>query len=160
FDTLVERFKSGRHVTTPAMMHGITSEPKAARAYSEIFNDTINVLPCGIVISPWCPWLAASPDRKVYNPQRTPPFGLLEIKCPVSVSSVLEVPYLEKDSTHKYQLKTNHNYYLQVLMQLAITGLQWCDFFVWCKDDSAVVTVTFNKEKWEEVQSKLDTFIF
>ena len=116
-------------------------------------NDTINILPCGIVISPWCSWLAASPDRKVYNPARTDPFGLLEIKCP-SVSSVLEVPYLERDGSQNLHLKQNHNYYFQVLMQLAVTGLTWCDFFVWCESESALVTISFDKEKWLDVQNK------
>lgn len=27
-------------------------------------------------------WIAASPDRKEYDPTRQPPYGLLEIKCP------------------------------------------------------------------------------
>jgi len=31
-------------VTTPAMMHGITSEPKAARAYSEVSAGRLNIL--------------------------------------------------------------------------------------------------------------------
>lgn len=123
-------------------------------------NDTVNILPCGIVINPWCPWLAASPDRKVYNPTRTNPFGLLEIKCPASVNSALEVPYLVKDDSNKFQLKDNHIYYFQVLMQLAVTGLTWCDFFVWCESDSALVTINFDSNKWQDIQRKLDTFYF
>ena len=98
-------------------------------------GNAVNVLPCGIVISPWCPWLAASPDRKVYNPKRGSPFGLLEIKCPV-VQSVVEVDYLKKNDDQKFILKENHNYYYQILMQLAVTGLEWCDLFVWCENDS------------------------
>lgn len=86
----------------------------------------INLYPCGIVVSLHSPWLAASPDRKVYNPDRYSPFGLLEIKCP-SVSSVLDVKYLKKDDTGVLNIKRNHNYYYQILTQLAVTGLKWCD---------------------------------
>ena len=38
--------------------------------------------PCGLVIHPEMPWLGASPDGLVYDPSATPPFGLVEIKCP------------------------------------------------------------------------------
>ena len=49
----------------------------------------------GIIVNPWASWLAASPDRKVYLPNRQPPFGILEVKCP-RVSSVLETSYLQR----------------------------------------------------------------
>jgi len=52
-----------------------------------------NVYPCALVISPHAPWIAASPDRKVYNPNRSPPFQLLEIKCP-QAQSTTDVGYL------------------------------------------------------------------
>jgi len=29
------------------------------------------------------------------------------------------------------ELKTTHSYYYQIQFQLAITGLQWCDFVLW-----------------------------
>src|SRR6056300_1384636 len=122
-------------------------------------SNTVNVIPSGIVINPWCPWLAASPDRKVYNPNRDSPFGLLEIKCPV-VESVSEVDYLQKIDDQRYQLKENHNYFYQILMQLAVTGLEWCDLFVWCENDSASITIYFDANKWNSVQEKLDIFYF
>jgi hypothetical protein len=59
-------------------------------------------------------WLAASPDGKVYNTAMTPPFGLLEIKCP-QVSSVLGASYLLKDATGALRLNKNHIYYYRIL---------------------------------------------
>ena len=78
FDTLAKRLKSTRQVTTAAMREGLASEPVAARCYVETAqNKSVNIYPCGIIVNFWSPWLAASPDRRVYKPERYPPFGLL-----------------------------------------------------------------------------------
>ena len=156
---LVQRLKSTRHVMTAAMRQGLALEPVAAKAYAESLQNRVNLYPCGVVISPWSPWLAASPDRKVYFPERFPAFGLLEIKCP-QVSSILEVPYLSKDETGTMKLKRNHNYYYQVLAQLAVTGLDWCDLFVWCSNDYHLETIYLNRDLWNAVKDKVDIFYF
>lgn len=158
-DTLVKRLQSTRHVTTAAMRQGIASEPRAAKHYAEVNNNQVNLYPCGVIVSPVSPWIAASPDRKVYNPNRYPTFGLLEIKCP-QVASVLECPYLSKDEAGNLKLKRNHNYYYQVLTQLAVTGLDWCDFFVWCVNDHHQETIYLNTDLWNEIKHKIDQFYF
>jgi hypothetical protein len=56
---------------TAAMRRGHICEPVAGRAYAEKFKKRINLYPCGVVVSQWSPWIAASPDRKVYNTERT-----------------------------------------------------------------------------------------
>lgn len=160
FETLARRLKSTRQVVTAAMREGLASEPIAARCYAEkALNKSVNLYPSGIIVNFWCPWLAASPDRKVYNPQRFPAFGLLEIKCP-QVSSVLEAKYLVKTATGQLELRRTHPYYFQILMQLAVTGLEWCDFFVWCTNDFHVETVYFNEDVWQQVKDKVDSFFF
>jgi len=58
-------------------------------AYSQTEDNQVNLYPSGVDVNFWAPWIAGSPDRKVYKPTRDPAFGLLEIKCP-NVSSVLE----------------------------------------------------------------------
>lgn len=65
-------------------------------------DEEVNIYPCGVVISPWSPWLAATPDRKVFCPSLDPPHGLLEIKCPVN--SLADCVYLSKDE-NGYHLK-------------------------------------------------------
>ena len=157
--TLVTRLKSTRKVTTAAMRHGLESEPTAATAYATYKDSKVNLYPCGVVVSVTSPWLGASPDRKVYNPEMYPPFGLLEIKCP-QVDSVLEAQYLTKDDNNVLKLKRTHPYYYQILTQLAVTGLQWCDLFVWCQHDHHCETIYFNKDVWQEVKNKVDLFFF
>lgn len=112
-----------------------------------------------MVVNIWCPWIAASPDRKVYNPDRNPPFGLLEIKCPTT-QAISEIKYLKKTDDGKYQLKTNHNYYYQVMTQLAVTGLQWCDFYVWMESGDFLQTINFDIDEWQEMKNKIDQFYF
>jgi hypothetical protein len=70
--------------STSAMMQGLLREPHAAAAYGALMDNNVNIYPCGLVVSPYCPWIAASPDRKLFCPTREPPFGLLEIVSTVS----------------------------------------------------------------------------
>ncbi|KAK3106870.1 hypothetical protein FSP39_001733 [Pinctada imbricata] len=94
YEPLVERMRTTRRVITASMRHGIACETIAADAYVEKMNGDVNIYPCGIVVSPKAPWLAASPDRKVYCPSLSPKHGLLEIKCPVNPLS--ECSYLSR----------------------------------------------------------------
>ena len=42
------------------------------------------VFDAGLSVHPSLPYLGASPDGKVFDPSAETPFGLLEIKCPLS----------------------------------------------------------------------------
>ena len=53
--------------------------------------------PYGLVISPFSPWIAANLDQKVYCPERDPPYGLLEIKCPRN-EHISDMKYLDVKS--------------------------------------------------------------
>ena len=59
------------------------------------------------------------------------PFGLLEIKVvKEGATDFANVAYLTKDrDANVLKLKRNHDYYYQVQCQMALTGLEWCDFF-------------------------------
>ena len=133
-------------------------EPVAAIMYCNILNNDINLYPCGVVVSSWAHWLAASPDRKIYDPSKKPTFELLEIKCP-NKNSVLEVPYLKMVDGH-LQLNRRHKYYTKVLTQLAVTGLDWCDFFVWTENDFHLETIVFDRDQWQDMKNKVDKFFF
>lgn len=120
-------------------------------------NDEVNLYPCGIVISPYVPWIAASPDRRVYSPGRQPSFGLLEIKCPQN-DKLHEVTCLELHDG-SLQLKRTHNYYYQIQCQLAVTGLTWCDFIVHLNNGlHHIETISFDEHVWENIQCKVDDF--
>ena len=160
---LVARLKSTRLVQTAPMKEGLAREPAAAEKYSLIKEGKVNLYPCGCVVSCSAPWLAASPDRKVYDPSKPFPYGLLEIKCPED-ETVSGADWIQQDQAGQLSLKQNHNYFYQVLAQMAVTGLPWCDFFTWCHKDNShhLETVVFNdfKDKWEEAKDKVDIFVF
>ena len=158
FEGLAKTLCSTSHRTTQAMRDGLADEPKAAESYVTMAQNNLNIYPCGIVISPWAPWLAVSPDRKVYDPNSTPSFGLLEIKCP-RVQSVLECRYLV-NIDGQLRLKESHEYFTQIQTQLAVTGVEWCDFYVWCHHDVHKERIQFDPIFWQNVKDKIDNFFF
>ncbi|XP_062581922.1 uncharacterized protein LOC134243706 [Saccostrea cucullata] len=156
-DPLVARLRTTRKVVSAAMRHGLACEPTAALAYVQAMDEDVNIYPCGLVISPWSPWIAATPDRKVFCQSLTPPHGLLEIKCPVRCLS--ECDYLTKDE-NGYHLKNTHKYYYQVMTQMAVTGLEWCHFFVWTPEEFHLELVHFDADFWQDMKEKIDIFFF
>ena len=57
------------------------------------------------------------------------------------------------------KLKNRHDYYYQIQCQLAVTGLQWCDLYVFLKNGHAhIETISFDKLFWDNVQCKVEDF--
>ncbi|XP_078341082.1 uncharacterized protein LOC144627572 [Crassostrea virginica] len=94
YGPLIGRLKTTKKVVTESMRHGFSFEAIAAEAFVKLQDGNVNIYPCGIIVSPYVPWLAATPDRKVYNPTMDPPYGLLEIKC--AVKPLEDCIYLKK----------------------------------------------------------------
>lgn len=159
---LLARLKSTKHVQTRPMKDGLAREPKAATKYSHIKDNKVNLYPCGCIVNCWASWLAATPDRKVYDPSKPYPYGLLEVKCPED-DTVTGADWLHvKDG--KLQLKRTHPYFYQVIMQLAVSGLPWCDFLTWCYKDDSYHLETFyfeeHSELWNDAKNAIDIFFF
>ena len=138
-------------------------------AYANKAKDgSLNLFPSGLIILPKCPWLGCSPDRKVYVLQAVQngynPFGLLEIKVvKEGETDFANVSYLAKDAiTNEFNFKKTHIYYYQVQCQLALTGLEWCDFFFYISDDLFVcVKIPFHRSFFfQEAKNKVDSFYF
>jgi putative phage-type endonuclease len=96
--------------TSDAMQHGIDTEEAARKAYAEIVWDEVTEAP--FVIHPNIDRSGASPDAFVGIE------GLLEIKCPTTVTHVLTL--------RENKMPEDHNY--QVQWQMACTGRKYCDF--------------------------------
>lgn len=64
------------HYVTPAMQHGIDTEPAARAAYE--LADGVLIEECGYIPHPTIPFFGCSPDGKIY-----PTLGV-EIKCPTT----------------------------------------------------------------------------
>ena len=94
----------------------------------------------GLVISLENPWLAASPDDRVNDPQTSPPQGLVEYKNPSCARDMTINEACRASASRKKQSQTtkiqqmyldmNHDYFFQVQCQLYCDGKEWCDFVV------------------------------
>ena len=154
-----------------SVSHGIQSENKAKDIYrkkvNRKFQHQITVYDTGLIVNPAFPWLGASPDGKIQDCSSLPSTGLLEIKC----------PYTYRDSTPQEAsvkpgffcelidenvcLKRDHFYYDQVQGQLAVSGLQWCDFVVFTNVGINIERINFNEEYWRQTLfPKLTEFYF
>lgn len=102
---LAVRLLKSKNIQTAAMKFGLENEPVAAKLYLEISGN--NVYLCGFVINPSIPYLGASPDRKIFDPNSTPQYGLLEIKWP-DKDYFQECPYLKMTNNGTHKLKRTH----------------------------------------------------
>ena len=60
----------------------------------------------------------------------------------------------------KVILKSKHKYYIQVQGQIGVTGMQWCDFVMWCGPGQlSVERVKFDPVLWgDSLLSQLVSF--
>ncbi len=94
----------------PAMKWGRENEQKARMAYEV---ETGNVVrETGFWVHPEYDWLGASPDGFIGED------GLVEIKCPKN-----RLPE---------SVPSHHE--IQMMVQMLVTGRQWCDYWVWMPD--------------------------
>ena len=50
----------------------------------------------------------------------------------------------------KVHLKRDHQYYDQVQGQLAVSGLEWCDFVVFTNVGINIERIKFNEQYWRQ----------
>lgn len=149
--------------------YGTTNEPKAVQRYialMEHLGRPVTVNTCGLMVRPSCPWLGATPDRVVYDPQEDPPFGLVEVKCPWSKkASTLQDALSSTDFCVELlgstpHLKVSSEYYAQVMGQMFCAGLLWTHFVVYAEAWIIVCKVTFCQNTWDAMKAKLNSFYF
>ncbi|XP_040072516.2 uncharacterized protein LOC115329946, partial [Ixodes scapularis] len=151
-----------------AVQYGLRNESLAADRYTAVmtnFKHNVSLQHCGLVVNPGFPWLGATPDRLVYDPEELS-YGVLEIKCPYSLKDTepdyarmqnFYITFNENDEPH---LDRDHDHYAQVLGQMALTGCRWGDFVVCSEKWIVVERIRFNFQDWVEMRQKLDDFYF
>ena len=123
-DKLVLQLIQRKSFSTPALNYGIESEPLAIKEYVKYQHShghpDLMVSPCGFHISATHPFLGASPDGAVYDPQQNyQSYGFLEVKCPYTCRDLLPVEGCSisgfccacDPATSTLKLKTNHAYF-------------------------------------------------
>ncbi|XP_035230674.1 uncharacterized protein LOC118202607 [Stegodyphus dumicola] len=142
---LVKRIIYNDNVSTKALKYGLANEAVALNQYKEKHMGK-NIRRCGLFIDPKYPFLCTSPDGLIDED------GLLEIKC----------PYTWPDSQQTCQTFSAslilHKYYFQIQGQLAITERNWCDLYIWCREDAITLRIPEDKTFWISLVPKLEKF--
>jgi putative phage-type endonuclease len=114
-------------ISTFAMTRGTNMEPEAKQFYMKEYNCTVSDQP--FLIAPWCDQAGCSPDGLVveYDDDSFPMTVRkgLEIKCPVNPAIHLQNFTIEGNGDFK---DLRPEYYWQVMMSMAVTGLKSWDF--------------------------------
>ena len=125
----------------PAIVHGRNHEKVAVAAYAKAkfqAGEPVVMKTCGLCMDTDFSFLGASSGRVVFDEKQKSP-GLLEVKCPYKHhQKSFEVAC--RDSSFcssmspvdkSLHLKRDHQYFSQVQGQMAICGVEWCDFAIW-----------------------------
>ncbi|XP_052809849.1 uncharacterized protein LOC128238216 [Mya arenaria] len=156
-DNLVGRLRGNRsNFDGKPLQYGRKKESQARRDYTQHHMKQcgrVNVEKTGLMISQDFPFLGASVDGLVRCDKCG--LGVLEIKCPYNNRKTTPREHSQVKSScleirdGKLKLKDNHDYMYQIMGQMKVLGLDWCDFVVWTKKGIHVERVTFSQDFWE-----------
>ena len=155
-EMLCETLLDPPKLATIAINHGKTYESVAIKKFEDETNQSVEK--CGFFVNPDFPFLGASPDGRVNNET------IIEVKCPYSGrnNSVIPgkmFPFLAHDENNVIHLKENHNYYYQIMGQLAITKCRYCFFIVYTTKELLVQKIEFDPKFFDEkMLPKLEDF--
>lgn len=112
---------------------GVEFEAQARQDYECVSGNL--VADTGFWVHPTLAWLGASPDGLINS------MGLVEVKCPSILPDVVPEAHV-----------------VQMAVQLAVTGRQWCDYFAWNQNGHFLKRVErFPDLEWGMI-SKLEAF--
>lgn len=151
-----------KNVTTAAMKHGISMEPHAASRYTSLMksrHQKFHATHTGLVLCKDYPFLAASPDLLVNCTCCGQ--GLCEIKSPYKFRHLApasgHIDYLEMVDGQCH-IKKNSNYYFQIQGQMGVTGLKYCDLFVFTMHGYHLERISFSDHLWGEICTRCRVF--
>jgi hypothetical protein len=138
---------------------GCDHEQHAIHIYTEHMENhhrNFKITPSGFFISLQAPFIGASPDSLVSCDCCG--LGVVEIKCPYCHrdDEVDEASADPKFCVSEGVLKTTHPYYVQIQTQLNVCEREYCDFFLWLKNDNFLQRITRDAVFWEEMVSKAE----
>lgn len=144
------------HIRSAFMELGSNNEEAAVQKYLAL-NPHFKSFECGLCVNPGVPFLAATPDRLIYDTITGTHF-LLEIKT-LAKGGLTEKLNIQECIHSGYapflqckngiiSLKTSHSHYYQIQGQLALTGLEFCVLLVDSGEEIYSQKIVFNKEEW------------
>ena len=121
--------------TSEATSHGLRNEQNAKAAYV-IRKPGSHIHDCGLVVNPNFSFIGATPDSKVCDEGLS---GILEIKCPFTARNytvaeaaltLSDFPIVQRGD-ELLSINPYHDHYIQVQLQLMVTGAPFCDYVVY-----------------------------
>jgi YqaJ-like viral recombinase domain len=144
--------------TSDAMKHGIKCEPLALKLFNEVnAQNHLQAYPCGILVLPRLSWLAASADGVVID-SKGRVSHVLEIKSlymahtgklSLDEAYARKLPlYLKYVGESQCLLRTSHDYYGQVQLQMALYNVAFAQLLVYGSfaNDMKLLTVARDDE--------------
>ena len=153
-------------VRVPALKWGINRDHEdiAREEYIKLLqqqHQSFECHPVGLTVNPAYPHLGASPDGAVSCSCCGP--GLLEIKCPYKHCD--QHPHFISDANfflHRVaeamQLKSTHNYFIQIQGQMAICKKDYCDFVCWTSKGMHVERLAFDASVFSRIKPSLNHY--
>jgi len=121
-------------IQTKSMKYGLAMENHVKKVYqSKIakFHKDLQIEESGLVVSQSHLWIAVSPDLIIQCSCHGR--GIVEIKCPDSIRNenpnAENYKHLMRDCNNNMVLKQSSEYHYQIQGQMAITKLEYADFF-------------------------------
>ncbi|KAJ8310314.1 hypothetical protein KUTeg_012179 [Tegillarca granosa] len=141
---------------------GDAADALMQHVYEEYGDRNIVLYHSGLVINPLMPFLAASPDRILYIEGEG--YFVVELKSSLKSENLKQCPteladasnyYLTVDEEDTVILDREHNYYFQVLGQMAVCNLKKAFFGVWSSYGCHIEQIEFDQVVWDECYEKL-----
>ena len=152
------------------MDFGKFHEPIAIEHYEKFMaanNHHVQVEPSGLILDHVNYIFGATPDGKITDPSEDFPFGILEVKCSEEYKNndPADIVYLSKNPciVHDdgvFKLSSDHSYFAQIQMQLALSTQSWCDFVLYTNKGLVIDRVRYDPNYWEIIRGKLLEFYF
>ena len=158
----------------PQICWGKENEDKACHLDIENWlavGEIMEVTPSGLQLMVEKPFLGASSDGKVYcRSANTCCIGCTETKCPYSIDECVTIElspdeieekfgykfFMKRGKDGNLHLPTDHLYYAQIQGEMAIIGVQWCDFVVHSNGRVIVDQIITDADYWNNLSEKLE----
>lgn len=115
------------------MAWGREFESKAREAYECLSGHFVTET--GFWVHDLLPWLGASPDGLIGGD------GLVEIKCPSKIPTAIP-----------------EHHTIQMIVQMACTGREWCDYFVWVGQEEYCCRLHRDVDHEHDILLRLEDF--
>ena len=153
----VMQYSQSLSLQHPSLKWGVDHEDTARQQYIELLqqqHELFEYHAVGLTVDPEYPYLGASPDGAVSCTYCGA--GLLETKCPYKHRdehphhNISDSNFCLHRVAEAVQLKTTHNYYLQIQGQMAICKRDYCDFVCWTVKGMHVERIAFDASVFNE----------